>query len=423
MGNKTYPKVFPHKLVVKAESFPLPSGIPDQVIQGSTSGYYVRSGINNPNWKRTLLAGGNASSPLTVDIDEAFVVNSSSAFLNYSTYPFSQTQQHSTYGTRPPPAGFAYPNNLTEWEDEVRVKASKGFLKRLREQDHKFQGGVFFGEIVPTLRMLKRPFGSLRDGLKNYFRKQRANGSGYYGPKLRAIMKDTWLEFAFGWQPLLSDIKDASAAAINVYANLRRSRVNQVAGDELSLPTQVVRNYQENLMKYDVYFSNDIAYSVKYYGGLLPLPNADKGLPFLQRIVDMSGFNLASFIPTVWELVPYSFLIDYFSNVNDVLDAYYTDTSQLAWLSMVEKRLSGQTIRWDYLHSPTYKNIVGSQQGFTQTRCGTSGVGSTYGSRHTQIMRWSHGALTYGGLRFTLPTDLKKFVNMGALLLGMRRMS
>lgn len=417
MGTRKWPIGFPTQIITKA------TGLPDVYYTSWTAGEYNRGGINNPYWKQTIFAGGNASSAMTVDIDMPWSATRSTARLWYSTYPFgpSQTKQHSTEGTRPPPAGFAYPNNLADWEHDIQVKASIKFLNRLREEDHRFQGGVFFGEIVPTIKMLMRPFGSLRDGIGRYYSACNKRVRGRPRKSWNRIVGDTWLEYSFGWQPLLADIQDASLAAINIYANLRKKRVNGLVRGQINTPTNTVRNYIENLMIYDVFFYNDVRYSVKYYGGLTPLPNADKGLPFLKRIADMSSFNLAAFIPTVWELIPYSFLIDYFSNVGDVLQAYATDTSTLAWLSMVEQRQSGQTIRWDYLHEKTYKYIVGSQQGFTQTRCKTEGTGALYGSSHRQILRWSHGSLTYPGLEFQLPFSRTKFANMGALLMGSRK--
>lgn len=409
---------FPTRLVVQAKPNP------DQIYTSLNTCGYVRSGVNNPNWQQVLKADGNASSTMTVDIDEPYVISPSSAVLHYvtKTQDGPQIGDHKTLGTRPPPLGFSYPNTLTDWEEDVRIKASQGFLRRLKEQDHRFQGGVFFGEIVPTLKMLKRPFGSLRDGLIDYSRVVKRRGRGKSGRPLKKILGDTWLEYAFGWQPLLADIQDASAAAISIYASLRRSRINQVASDSYSEPTQIVRDYVENLMTYQIYFTNEVSYSVKYYGGLEPLPNAKAGLSSLGRLADMSSFDLMSFVPTAWELIPYSFLVDYFSNVGKVLDAYFTDTSVLRWMSMVERRTSGKQIRWDYDHAKTLRYIEGAPGGPSDksTETSTSGAGSTYGNRHINILRWSHGSLTYSGLRFQLPFSGKQFMNMTALLAGMK---
>jgi hypothetical protein len=56
----------------------------------------------------------------------------------------------------------------------------------------------------------------------------------------------------------------------------------------------------------------------------------------LERIISMSGFDLRSFVPTVWELVPYSFIVDYFSNVGDCLMALGVDTSGVTGLWRTE---------------------------------------------------------------------------------------
>jgi hypothetical protein len=54
-----------------------------------------------------------------------------------------------------------------------------------------------------------------------------------------------------------------------------------------------------------------------------------------ERIVELSGFDLKAFIPTVWEVIPYSFLVDYFVNIGDMLEAATTDTSIVKRLSKV----------------------------------------------------------------------------------------
>jgi hypothetical protein len=54
------------------------------------------------------------------------------------------------------------------------------------------------------------------------------------------------------------------------------------------------------------------------------LTTADKG--------ETLGFSMREFIPTAWELLPWSFLVDYFADVGGFLDASTTDTSGVTWL-------------------------------------------------------------------------------------------
>jgi hypothetical protein len=67
------------------------------------------------------------------------------------------------------------------------------------------------------------------------------------------------------------------------------------------------------------------------------------------RVMDpaLFGFDLQSFLPTVWELVPYSFLIDYFSNISDVVLGWSHLFTKLAW--------SNRTVRqWIEVTSRSY---------------------------------------------------------------------
>lgn len=387
---------------------------------------YVRTGTNNPNHRQQILLGQNASTGMTVDVNEVEFDRPFTTYFWYSTNPYNSPHYTRTTGELHPYWSNGIYNGSLDWESSELQRASLSFLKRIREADRKFQAGVFFGEIVPTIRMLVRPFDSLRDGIKDYFRAVHKRGRGSSGNRLRRIIGDTWLEFAFGWQPLLADIKDASAAAIDIYANLRRERITSADGSLESATRTLDVESVVNLVYYNVYSTRLLSYSVRLYGNLNPLPGADKGIPYLKRIADQSNFRLNAFIPTVWELIPYSFLVDYFTNIGDVLAAYSTDLSELAWCSMVEKREASVQKSYEINHYKQYVGTVGYPPGQERTpppltKMVISGQGGATTIRRKSIIRWQFGAITYPGLRFELPMSDKKFANMGALLLGSRR--
>jgi hypothetical protein len=50
------------------------------------------------------------------------------------------------------------------------------------------------------------------------------------------------------------------------------------------------------------------------------------------------GLSPEEFVPTVWELLPWSFLVDYFTNIGDILEAGATDTSTVAWIEQATIR-------------------------------------------------------------------------------------
>jgi hypothetical protein len=45
------------------------------------------------------------------------------------------------------------------------------------------------------------------------------------------------------------------------------------------------------------------------------------------------GFTPSEFVPTAWELMPWSFLVDYFTNIGDILTSSVTDTSSVRWVN------------------------------------------------------------------------------------------
>jgi hypothetical protein len=51
---------------------------------------------------------------------------------------------------------------------------------------------------------------------------------------------------------------------------------------------------------------------------------------------DLFGFNPQNFIPAAWELLPWSFLADYFSNIGDILTASIVSTKHLAYTNRTE---------------------------------------------------------------------------------------
>jgi hypothetical protein len=49
------------------------------------------------------------------------------------------------------------------------------------------------------------------------------------------------------------------------------------------------------------------------------------------RELENWGFSPDNFVPTIYNLIPWSFLVDYFSNIGDVIDAMSIRNVGLAW--------------------------------------------------------------------------------------------
>jgi len=57
----------------------------------------------------------------------------------------------------------------------------------------------------------------------------------------------------------------------------------------------------------------------------------------MSAAVENFGLNVSNWVPTIWNLIPFSFVADYFSNIGDVVDALSFPSSDLAWFKQNQK--------------------------------------------------------------------------------------
>jgi hypothetical protein len=193
-------------------------------------------------------------------------------------------------------------------ENKVRAKA-------LSALGSKFQSLTFLGELREAAHMIRHPAVSLRSKIGDYASKMaRRRTKLRRKPKeFRKVVADSWLEQAFGWKPLVSDIENGLAA----YNEWREKTATesfsfQYIADAKEATSKTTSGY--NFSHFE--WSTDVlhAYSSRYYGKVLL--NVSHSNDF------RSSFGLwpEEIVATGWELLPYSFLIDYFINIGEILN-------------------------------------------------------------------------------------------------------
>lgn len=306
----------------------------------------VTYGLNYADWKRSIARGLQTTTSMYYTGSTVTKKRShgSGSRIMYPTDPplldgtpvfWEIDSRGSSVGF--PTTGFHLDNGNPVPLSDANTQAMMNFLNNVRSKQTSFQGGVFLGEIRETVHLLKHPAQSLRKGLSGYLAslKKKKRLASRLPPSsrrklLQQIASDTWLEFAFGVKPLIHDINDAAKTLANHVSRLHGPVDSMVIGSSTNIIADPPGNYTFSLTNGPVSLFFNVRhlwkYYVKYYGKVA-LESPGK--------LDwrMAGFSLDNFLPTAWELIPWSFLSDYFVNIGDLIYAATTNLSSLKWTS------------------------------------------------------------------------------------------
>jgi len=228
-------------------------------------------------------------------------------------------------------------------------------------------------------------------------------------------LSSAYLEWVYGLKPTIADLEDAATAAERLWGEYRydRKQIHAVGRETVSqTPTKIL--WSNNPAKIHFIGENQRYVHDKYvYQGIWKRettgPNA---LSNIGRITSQFGLGLNEFVPTVWELLPWSFLADYFSNIGDVLEDNCTDTSTVAW---VKRDLITDSVDSNFFQlniSETIKaNTFGGTEGVYSIRPGVDGF---YVVRRRYFIRDSEYPQAQT-LAFELPGKPQKWLNMAML--------
>lgn len=305
----------------------------------------------------------------------------------------------------------AIPSNAnTDSYNEAYSTAASVFNSRALEAQRALQGAVSLGELAQTLRMVKRPMQTLRRKMDDYLGdvQKRAKGRSSV-PSKTQVVADTWLEHSLGWRPLINDLnglRDAigrtqdEESRKDVYGSGTRKRVYG--------PYRVSGNIGPETIFTKRWKVVDII-SVRFVGQV----RVRGGNPGTKDLLGLSGSNA---LPTLWELIPYSFIADYFGNFGQIIDAVSLRRGDLIWCEQRTK--TGRTttflpVQVDGVSSGTWKVLSVESDGgdCTITR--------------DDVTRGVQGGWPIPSFQFRIPGlgNPRQWANLAALLASSRRAS
>jgi hypothetical protein len=359
----------------------------------------VTQGKSPDNWRHLIATIQSATSAHNGRLTQCKPISGSSQYnyIDKSTDVITGVIDQSCMSITDPDNAFA-----------ANVAADNLAKARLHKSVYRIQntwrGGNFIAELRETINALKHPLRSIYHRTYSYAGKVRTLGKVYradphrYGKELA----NAWLAYVFGIRPLANDVADLSVA-LHKLGTSRFDRTKlygsgHVSTSNLTVPgvswtvsghPQFPGQVQDRVEVQDFF--------VRYKGAIRTRP-LDSNL-----VIQQFGIGFNDIVPAVWEAIPWSFFIDYFVNVQEVLDGMRLIDVDVAWLV----RLLRNERKVDTSH------VYGSPSLGTTKWLHSGGGGQTLCRTHS---RTALTTIPYPSWQFRIPglTSLK-WLNIAAL--------
>lgn len=358
-------------------------------------------GSENRAWKSIIKAGKDATTTYTA-FDNRIVTSPSTC---HGKYLFGgDNKWYDMSVTNEAYIPFFSQRDGADALAEASLSADTAFFKKLRDAQRAISGPTFLGELRQTKQMLKRPAAALRDYTIAHLERVRKLTSRMKGNSLKKALAKSYLEWQFGVKPLLNDTRAAADALARTLTQVRQTRISVVGKGRTGTTTKT--NSTRDYFSFENSFSYIENARVTVKAGLRAQPDDDGQLEALNRLRQTLGFTFSEFIPTAWELLPWSFLLDYFGNIGSLLEAWTTDTSDVIWYSRSSRTDCDVT---------KVSRVVPYQTSLFRIPPGASGRWKT-----SKVTLARTRAVTYPSFTFRIP-GVGQLSNMTALWVALRR--
>nr|UJQ85930.1 MAG: hypothetical protein 1 [Leviviridae sp.] len=403
IGNKSYTirKRFEYRKSSLATGLITTVGVTQEFLQ-------QRVGEDTPNFKALAAKGKYCTNNLVA------------SRRNANFYPSSATKIVTADGSSKGKTYFTevhhpFPGLASSIDASALLKASNDaatqIRKKIQEENSTFSGPTFLGELRETAQMIKKPAKALADYLNKAAansarKKRRKKGSKRKRDLARKnstadAIGGSWLELSFGAMPFVADIAAIAEASLRRYDEVRIKRISAVGHGENSLSVAIRPATGSDTIRYNRNVDRTESVQVKYLVGMRT--SVQRSNNALERVIAQSRMNWSEIIPAAWELLPGSFLLDYFGNIGDILSAHSVSLANVAW-SQRTTRITCET-----------QDIGVSMEDYSSTQdllMGTMGSShSTYKSVHRE-----DAEIPIPEFRFELPGRKTQLLNLAALL-------
>lgn len=195
--------------------------------------------------------------------------------------------------------------------DVSRLGVLAGTQARANVNDPTFQGMVFLAELRETIGFLRNPLRSWNDLLNRWKRagRRKVRPSTAKTMSLASFITDNWLAYRYAVRPIIKDASDVMAAIEQQKKPppVRYSARGRASDELHKLSTGVVPAWYSEITRESTHTFTASARAMILYE--------------IATGYDHFGANLSQVPLTAWEVVPFSFVVDWFANVGTYVSA------------------------------------------------------------------------------------------------------
>jgi len=315
-----------------------------------------QAGYKLPGWKSLVAAGAQAGTPYSRAVSGVRRDDKGRYTIRYQVIDTSvipnrvgvRTDYYEGVGAMSVP--YSHAGNQTRANNQALVR----FYGAIRAEYEKFNSLITLGEAHKAVDQLRHPYLAVQNQIERYLdkldhaftkirsssrtknprkRMKRRIRQANVNRQVRDVIAESWLETSFGLLPTLSDVENAAItlSALNSDADTRRSAVKGFGEEEFSDPPTVTRNLSKGGpgAYYDLVEKSSTKVSITYRAGIRVAQSL--GAMDIGKLRDLAGFKPQNFVPTIHELIPYSWLVDYVTTLGACLTANATQTTDVTW--------------------------------------------------------------------------------------------
>lgn len=304
------------------------------------------SGYRNPMWRDQVRNGIGATTPLVAtlyDITPIYIdLHIDAKTHHYANPAYSNQWWGSFQGFITTPIGTLTPDSVpSSVVTDVTNRCIRRFIAKVNEiRSSGNLTGRSLKHLQHDLHSVANPLPQLRGRIASYLERLTKTARSYRGPKSRLLddIRSAYLEFEFGLRPFSEDLTeiliDVSRQRDYDTYPIKASATATFAGVKATASLVPYVGYASTLQPWMVY-STTSEYSLRYQGAVRTGRNANGKVGWFQdnRLLPQD------WLPTAVSILPYDWLVNYFVNVNDLVDGLSFAFANLAWAQKTSRNI------------------------------------------------------------------------------------